>query len=373
MNKHWTADSTEDFQFAVAQDFMSEIERVLEEKSMSRSDLAQLLRVTKERVSQFINNPGNLTLQSMVKWARSLGMKLAVVPYDDGDHWNAKGPIFAGVFRSCWKTMGQPSNQWELDAAVSGVHVSSGMVAKPPFRFEPDLDVQTQEQNLKGHIVALDEPESDVEGLPTLAMPVPGRPLVARIVGNPYQFKSHWIVRDVSTHKGQLTLCGPSCTVCERRKADTLWLVPALVREVGSMRPGFILAQSVLVRKIARALKDKHQDRTDVLIYHRPWSEGMCAVHTNPPEDLPEEKLRRAQLACAHPDTFLAAAFQEANEVDGVPRRPPMLMSANYMEFVPELKTAAVAAKAAAEAYTEEAMLDKFIDEIESGMWGGCV
>lgn len=210
--------------------------------------------------------------------------------------------------------------------------------------------------------VSLDEPEP-----PTLAMPAPGRPLVARIIGNPYQFRTHWMARPDGDGKGQLALCGSPCAVCEQRKPDTLWLAPALVREAGIMQPGFILAQTALIRKIARALKDKDRDRTDIIVYHRPWNEGMCAVHTNPPEDLPAQDISMARLACAHPDVFLAAAFREANDIQGVPKRPPMLMSANHMEFVPDLTAAAAAVKTASGAWNEEALLDKIIDDIETG------
>jgi hypothetical protein len=234
----------------------------------------------------------------------------------------------------------------------------------------PAVDMDLLKRNLSEPEIRVDfqtNADSDPLEPPTLVMPAPGRPVVARIVGNPYQFRAHWMTSDVFTNNGQLALCGPLCTACAQRKPDTLWLAPAIVSESGVRRPGFLLAQTTLIRKVARALKDKDRDRTDVIIYHRPWNEGMCAVYTNPPEKLPAKDLETARLVCAHPDVFLAAAFQEASEIQGYPARSPMLITAANMEFVPELKAAAIAAKAAAGTYTEEALLDKLVDELENG------
>ena len=104
--------------------------------------------------------------------------------------------------------------------------------------------------------ILVPETEEDAEPLdpPSLFLPEPARPLVVRILGNPYQFNSHWMRGPFKKHslkpwpgsvgradshtrnENELGLCGPLCTVCERRKADKMWLVPVLASEAGMRR-----------------------------------------------------------------------------------------------------------------------------------------
>ena len=118
MNRHWTNESSKDFMFAVAMDFLTELDRVMDEREISQRDLAKRLGISEGRVSQVVNNPGNLTLRSVVEWARALEMKVALVAYDDGDRNNAHGPVFSGVFHECWKALGKPIDGWSLEAAL---------------------------------------------------------------------------------------------------------------------------------------------------------------------------------------------------------------------------------------------------------------
>ena len=129
---HWTAASKEDFKFAVAQDFVTELEQVMDRRGVSQRELASQLQITEGRVSQIINNPGNFTLGLMIRWAGVLGMKLSVVAYDDGDQDNSKGPIYSGVFRECWEALGKPSDRWELDDGLLRIRVG------PPSMWDRD-------------------------------------------------------------------------------------------------------------------------------------------------------------------------------------------------------------------------------------------
>lgn len=109
-NYHWTEQSVDDFRFNVAFDYVAQVEQVMQENELRQVDLAGRLGVTKGRISQFFNNPGNFSLKSMVQWARALGQKVAVVLYDDADSGNRHGPIDAEVFRMCWEKMGKPKD-----------------------------------------------------------------------------------------------------------------------------------------------------------------------------------------------------------------------------------------------------------------------
>jgi transcriptional regulator with XRE-family HTH domain len=112
---HWTARSVDDFLYRIAADFITQLESKMKSEPLSKAELAQKLGVSKGRVSQIINNPGNLTLKMMIKCARCLGMKIAVVAYDDGDRENERGPINSEIFRVCWENSGQPKDFWALE------------------------------------------------------------------------------------------------------------------------------------------------------------------------------------------------------------------------------------------------------------------
>lgn len=118
--QHWTEKNKEKFQLAIALDFVDQLEAKMDSSPpIKQSELAQKLGVTEGRVSQILNNPGNLTLNMMVKCARALGLKVAVVAYDDGDSQNTRGPIHAEVFRSCWELVSKPRDMWSLSSVNS--------------------------------------------------------------------------------------------------------------------------------------------------------------------------------------------------------------------------------------------------------------
>lgn len=112
---HWTERSTADFQFRVAADFVRQIEAKLDSLELDQKGLAEKLKISDGRVSQVLNNPGNLNLQTMIKWSRALGMKLSILAYEDEDARNELGPIDSQVFMTCWQQCGKPRNFWDLD------------------------------------------------------------------------------------------------------------------------------------------------------------------------------------------------------------------------------------------------------------------
>jgi len=108
---HWTESSLSDYLFRIGADFVLQ----LEEKIGAQKDLAKVLKVTEGAVSQKLNNPGNLKLHTMIKYARALGLKLSIVLYDDGDSRNERGPIHADIFRICWENSGKPADFWNIN------------------------------------------------------------------------------------------------------------------------------------------------------------------------------------------------------------------------------------------------------------------
>ena len=151
--KHWTADSNGNFQFAVASQFVDQVEDRLDEKKMTQADLAEALKVTPGRVSQFMNDPGHLKLSTMVQVARSLGMKFSIVVYDDGEEAGARGPIEPSVFFECWKALAMPLDNWELKALFTKTESpkTKGHFTKViPIREEKNNVVQPHFWNTSG-------------------------------------------------------------------------------------------------------------------------------------------------------------------------------------------------------------------------------
>lgn len=111
---HWTERSVDDFLHRIAMDFAIQLENRIQSEPLSKAKLAEKLGVSKSRVSQILNNPGNLTLRMIIKCARALGLKVAIIAYDDNDEKNERGPVNSEIFRICWENAGKPLDFWAL-------------------------------------------------------------------------------------------------------------------------------------------------------------------------------------------------------------------------------------------------------------------
>ncbi len=111
---HWTARSIKDYLFRIAADFISQLENKMEALPVSQDELAKRLGITKGRVSQFINHPGNISLGKMIEYAKALGMKVSIIAYEDNDPENKRGPVDSEIFRICWEHSGKPRDFWSI-------------------------------------------------------------------------------------------------------------------------------------------------------------------------------------------------------------------------------------------------------------------
>ncbi len=123
--KHWTERSTDDFLYKIGWDFVAQIERLIDSGETTQAALAEKLGVSKGRVSQVLNNPGNITLKNIVRYARALGKKVSIVAYDDGDPDNHKGPVNSEIFLTCWERAGGPADFFSLNDGSSYTTVLS--------------------------------------------------------------------------------------------------------------------------------------------------------------------------------------------------------------------------------------------------------
>lgn len=112
--KHWTGRSIKDYLFSIVADFITQLETKMEALTLSQDEYAKKLKVSKGRVSQLLNHPGNFKLENIIKYAKALGMKVSIVAYDDNDPENKKGPINSEIFKMCWEQLGKPRDFWAM-------------------------------------------------------------------------------------------------------------------------------------------------------------------------------------------------------------------------------------------------------------------
>jgi len=115
MVNHWTNRSIEDYRFKIAADFINQLEEKMESDNINQDKLAELIGLTKGRISQILKNPGNITIGNIVKFARAIGLKVSLVAYDDNDPGNNRGPINSEIFKICWENSGKPHDFWAFE------------------------------------------------------------------------------------------------------------------------------------------------------------------------------------------------------------------------------------------------------------------
>jgi transcriptional regulator with XRE-family HTH domain len=113
--QHWTEESADAFAHRIAFDFVAQIEDRMDKLPMKQADLAKKLDVSEGAVSKLLNNPQNLTIRTIAKYSRALGMKASIVAYEDRDAANQTGPISPAVFKTCWERYGKPADVWAFD------------------------------------------------------------------------------------------------------------------------------------------------------------------------------------------------------------------------------------------------------------------
>jgi hypothetical protein len=164
---HWTQQSTADFVYSISSTFIAQIETRMEKEEISRSEIATRLKKSSGRVSQILNNPGNLSIRVMVETARSLGMKVSVIAYDDHDPTDENGPIDPDVFVKCWERAGRPANLFELeDASAHGTwegHVNNVVGIDLPISASGQIIGYEYGANIPAYIGVLSAPYPTVK------------------------------------------------------------------------------------------------------------------------------------------------------------------------------------------------------------------
>lgn len=130
---HWTERSTEDFLYSVASDFVEQIQRKMKALDMKPSELARASKVSKGRISQIFKDPGNISLETMIKFARALGLKLFVSAYEDPDDPNnERGPLNGDIANILWERAGRPFDMWDIERLPQVAVTGDSFRALPP-------------------------------------------------------------------------------------------------------------------------------------------------------------------------------------------------------------------------------------------------
>lgn len=116
---NWTERNIENFLSRLTFDFITQLEQKMESLPMTQLELAKKLNLSESRVSQILNGSHNLELKSIIKYARALGLKVAVVAYDDDDPENTRGLINSEIFSICWERQGKPVDYFALEESIN--------------------------------------------------------------------------------------------------------------------------------------------------------------------------------------------------------------------------------------------------------------
>lgn len=111
--RHWTSRSLEDLRYSVGADFLMQVQKAMDERSLSQKQIAEHMGVGESAVSHLLRemNNNNLTLDTLLRLSAAVGMKPAIVLYET-DGYGA--PIHAGVFTHCWRQLSSPRDFWPL-------------------------------------------------------------------------------------------------------------------------------------------------------------------------------------------------------------------------------------------------------------------
>ncbi len=124
---HWTSANDKAFINRITFDFIAQLEHRIETSGETQSGLAKKLKVSDGAVSQVLNLARiNLSLRTMVRYARALGMKIAIVAYDDNDPQNNYGPVGSEIFGLSWEKLGKPKDHWSVDENVRTISTQYG-------------------------------------------------------------------------------------------------------------------------------------------------------------------------------------------------------------------------------------------------------
>jgi transcriptional regulator with XRE-family HTH domain len=109
------------FWHALSRDVQDIFKRALVARGLLQSELANLLGLTRGRVTRILNDD-TISLRHVVLLARTLGMKVGLLVYEDPkDPANVLGPVRPDVLIRCWRVLGCPRSFSEIARAAKAL------------------------------------------------------------------------------------------------------------------------------------------------------------------------------------------------------------------------------------------------------------
>jgi transcriptional regulator with XRE-family HTH domain len=162
---HWGNRNSDDSVYQIGFDFVAQLEEIMKSEDIGRAELAAKLGVTKGRVSQILNNPGNLTLKIIAQYTRVLSRKVTIVTYDDQDLGHESGPIHPQVFVTCWKKAGRPTDFFSA-GAIAAAATETEIAAR--WSWSPEAGIADTELDEEAETLGSSESDNWAQYRPSL-------------------------------------------------------------------------------------------------------------------------------------------------------------------------------------------------------------
>lgn len=207
-----------------------------------------------------------------------------------------------------------PETRNRLYAALGGQMADPEQVPAPDsHRMDPEPPVAEPKT-----------PDAEAE----LFLPNHDAPTVIRILGPAVSFQTHWV--SVGQSGGALAPHnGSNCRLCGTRAPEAMAIIPAITRrKSGDQKIGYMLVKEDLRSRIGRVLHGDKPESMDLILYYRPFADGMYEVFRNPPEPMPDDIIQHARDVCGNPLKFLGTILNEPEKA--IPARMPTVLVAGH-------------------------------------------
>jgi len=154
--------------------------------------------------------------------------------------------------------------------------------------------------------------------------------VVFRPIQSPCKFTGYWDDKEIVLSRNRSEDAGQS----------KFYLIPGIQRvkqEEGGFIFGFLLLDENIFGKVCERIVHSPGRKTavgvEMIFIHDSFTFASFKVYENPPEELPDAVLKKAQFICSDPETFLLKAFRI---VDSPPKNsnPPLSVNSTTVELM---------------------------------------
>lgn len=108
VEQHWTAEDPEAFMYRIKSDVMAQIEEKAMEQFSSPEEFFKRAGIDQDK------DYDEFTLEDLIRLASVVGLTISILAYENSEV-KTKGPVFSGLFETCWKKQGCPTTYFDLE------------------------------------------------------------------------------------------------------------------------------------------------------------------------------------------------------------------------------------------------------------------